>query len=149
MLSFKQFIVEMAERSPERAAKLLDRVRKPFAGDQIDNIIKKPKVTLHDYENGAKYKGKRVQNWHPLIAKDGKLEEIPLGAIRSSQPTVSKDVLLAKLNNTWSKPDQPRHPYVIHHRGEYHMFDGNHQTGKARLLGKKTIKARVLRADDD
>ena len=133
MLSFNEFIEEMALRDVPRALKLLDyfhKKRKEWAPDEMKSIV--PHSNTRPNNNiESLYKRNR-----------GKLQTISVKSIVSGQTHVSKDVLEKKIKGEWEVHD-PEHPIVIHHKGKHYLVDGNHRVNTARFRGETHIEARV------
>ena len=146
MISFRQYIEEMAARNQERALKLLGYIHskqksKGLTGrdpDQMTNIVprarERPNVSYMDLEMHFEYSGSKPR-------------DVPVHTIISGQRTVSKNVVSQKVAGTWKQHD-PEYPWMIQHRGVHYLLDGNHRVAQARLKGEKHIKAMVYDVPD-
>lgn len=76
------------------------------------------------------------------------LEDVPMHKLVSNQPEVSHEVVSGKLRGTITS-HEPETPQVIHHKGTYHLVDGNHRANVALLKGDLTMRAHVYHAPDD
>ena len=128
-------------RSQARAIKLLNYIHKRYnnnMSDQIKNLV----PVNDDYYDFLKKNRTISQN----MFKRSKFKRVPLNKIVTMQYEVNKEVVIKKIRRTW-KWDWPKNVHLIHYNGTYYLDDGNHRVNKAKLLGHKTIKAKVVYAD--
>lgn len=127
-----------AERSPERAEKLLNYIvkRKKIKLNKKKEIS--PFIDSAGAFNASKYVPTR-QQW-----KNSLLINVPISKIKSSQSSVELDSLIKKIKG--DKLNSPEFPEIIHHKetDTYHLIDGNHRVNAAKLLKKEFIKSRVI-----
>lgn len=135
MLSFTQFLKEMAARSPERADKLLKYVHHRYLGvdgEQMRNPIpraaRRPAVPMVDFDYGQ-----------------GQLRDVPVHSIVSGQSHVSSEVVSKKIRGQW-KQHEPEIPWFVHHEGTHYLIDGNHRAVEAKFKGMSHIKGLVIDA---
>lgn len=76
------------------------------------------------------------------------VSSVPVRKIKSTQYDTDRSVITKKIQGKW-KDHYPDYVNLIHHKGTYHIWDGNHRVSAARLLRRKNIKAKVLHADEN
>lgn len=74
------------------------------------------------------------------------VEDVPIHKISTDQDSVEISSLKSKIKGTDKHNSGGEHPRLIHNyqKDEYYIWDGNHRINAARLLKKKSIKARVV-----
>lgn len=150
MLSFKKFITEKL-RDRKTATKVLNRVYKSTRYNKMDNSLRKGYgdnmtnvIPWTPINTDHLYKGEKRINYGHF--KDAPVHKVPLNKVVSNQESVSRSVVSKKIQGKW--PDHnPDIPYYILHNGQYHIFDGNHQSNRERYRGRKHILAKVVVAD--
>lgn len=154
MKTFKQYLMEMALRNPERAGLLFSRLR-GVGLDQdtdVDPIIPKKRVgsgkifkTEHGLV-GPSWKRKSHNLTHydewTYLEKHGKTKNVPIKSIVTRQDHINPVSLKKKLTGK-DEHNDPEIPYAYHHDGTHYLIDGNHRVNAARLKGETHIKIRV------
>lgn len=125
-------------RNTNRALKLLSYLKKKRKiDDQMPTLIETidciPSYISYSYRDFSKY---------------GKLGKVEVKKLKTSQYYISSKILEKKIKNEWEY-DDPEIPYIIVHKGEYYLEDGNHRANKSKILRKKYMKALILRFDSN
>jgi uncharacterized ParB-like nuclease family protein len=129
------------ERTPERAAKILDRAaRMPSRRvrnihSSFDKQMKTPSGVASEPFNKDTVKAKK-----PAV------QEIDLSKVKSIQKTIGVDGVKSKLKD--AATGKGAMPEVFSHNGKYYVNDGNHRVTAARALGKTSIRAVVTELVD-
>jgi hypothetical protein len=149
--------IEEAERTPERAKQLLNRLQKMKKYQKEDRKLHSYAEygfnSNDEYENEKAELSKKHQKQIRSLAEPSEwpkgfgniqkvdaLEEVPIHKIKTDQSSVSSWEVSRKID---SKEED--HPEFYYHNpsDSYYIADGNHRVSAARLLGKKTIKGIV------
>lgn len=162
MFTFKEFIKEQAQRTPETAIKMVNYIDKRRKNTK--NIItrmlggnlyksKNNFTTILPYADQTKITDKALKkyggNLWDTFHTHGEIRHVPFHSLYTNQGDVGKNELISKLRGTFRKeyhPEEPIIPYVLHdtETGEHHLIDGNHRGVKERLLGNKYLVSKVL-----
>jgi hypothetical protein len=133
---FKQILLEI-ERTPDKAIKLLNRIRgmKKFSKPDIDKKYLNP----DEHRSQMSTLSKKVDSYPKVSSRHETIMHIDINKLRTHQDAISPHVVNQKI-----KDNDDSLPTVYHHTdGNFYVDDGNHQIAKHRLMGKRTIKVRV------
>ena len=153
--------IEEAERTPERAKKLLDylHTRPKYRRPDREGLGINGYNSYDDYlRKQSEHDKKHVKQIKPLaidayeegwpkgfgnIKPSATPEDIPINKIKTDQHSIS----IAAVKDKIDHPDDQDYPEYYYHKpsGYYYLADGNHRTSAARILRKKTIKGIVHR----
>tara|TARA_B110000503_G_C7122776_1_gene403237 strand:+ start:1261 stop:1737 length:477 start_codon:yes stop_codon:yes gene_type:complete len=146
MLSFNEFIEEMALRDIPRALKLLSYIHKKQVSKSLVPVSKNPEK--QELNSTIPYNNTRPGNNIETLydEKKGVLKLVPIKSIVTGQKRVHKDTLEKKIKGEWTDHD-PEHPVVVHHEGTHYVIDGNHQINRNKYLGGTHVLCRVHESD--
>jgi hypothetical protein len=138
MKSFRSFLIEVV-RDTKRATKLLNYLQHRV-GDQL--LVKNHKDAGHYLHKTFTH-----HDWESMPSKT-----ISMKKLIPNQDMVDTDGVMHKMNRKkYADEDmdsEPNDPVsVIHHQGKFHLMDGHHRYFRNRLLGKDTIKAKILKIE--
>lgn len=128
----------MAERSPQRAAEVIERASKrpSFRASLVDRrLFDKQMKTPGFNKNALPAYDVPAEN----LTSRGRAA-VPLSQIQTSQPTVSVAKVQAKIASGLGTSL----PQVVKRGEMYYVADGNHRLTAARALGHKTAMVHVL-----
>jgi hypothetical protein len=145
MMTFKQFLIEMPMRSPERAVKLFHYINKR-RGEENHPVIKNFR-TLDDNS----LTGKPTQPGHPTFddlesympGATKQVRRIHLNKIYTHQAGIAREVMPPKIDKSFQGHSSQLPVVIGHPNGNYYLWDGNHRVAAARLRGEKYIVSDV------
>lgn len=116
-------------------------------GDMRMNPIPSSREFNGDYDEFRDY----VADLDPGAFSRAKVQEIPVADLYTVQDTVNANTMKGIVSKhgvdgaVTSKGLGDNGITVVKYRGEYVVMDGNHRAAIAKLAGKKTIRAEVVR----
>jgi hypothetical protein len=152
MLTFKQYLTEIKQRSPQMAAQLLDRVSrlKQFGAGEVEGSIKTLVRRSKDNYGGGAYTPERLhlarnKQYYPNTIDSSQFkyshrDYIPLNKLETAQDRILIQGVMYQLLTTRPSAKIPKVFYID---GRYVIRDGNHRVAAAKLKKEPHILADV------